>query len=60
MSTFSIRAHHAPYGSSFTALARIISCIETFLDVLADADQQARAARWHCRQTMRVNDDDVI
>lgn len=60
MSTLSIRAHHVPYGSSFTALARIISCIETFLDVLADADQQARVARWHCAQTMRVKDGDVI
>ena len=60
MSTLSIRAHHAPYGSSFTALARIISFVGTFLDVLADAGEQARAARWHCAQTMRVKDDDVI
>jgi hypothetical protein len=48
MSTLSIRTQQVPHGSSFPAFARIISFVGTLLDVLADAEQQARAARCHC------------
>jgi hypothetical protein len=45
MSTLSIRAPHAPYGWSLPGFARIVSFVEAVLDVLADADRQASAAR---------------
>jgi len=45
MATLSIRAPHVPYGWSLPGFARIISFVEAVLDVLADADRQASAAR---------------
>jgi len=48
MSTLSIRAPHVPYGWSLRGFARIVSFVEAMLDVLdvlADADRQASAAR---------------
>ena len=45
MSTLSIRAPHAPFRWSLPGFARIISFVEAVLDVLADADRQASAAR---------------
>ena len=45
MSTLSIRVPHVPYGWSLPGFARIVSFVEAVLDVLADADRQASAAR---------------
>jgi hypothetical protein len=45
MSTLSIRAPHVPYGWLLPNFARIVSFVEAVLDVLADADRQASAAR---------------
>jgi hypothetical protein len=64
MSTLSIRATHVPYGWSPLGFARIVSFIEAVLDVLADADRQASAARsprrlmgrnWHSLGAGRFN-----
>jgi hypothetical protein len=45
MSTLLIRAPHVPYGWLLPGFARIVSFVEAVLDVLADADRQASAAR---------------
>lgn len=45
MSTLSIRAPHVPYGWLLAGFAHIVSFVEAVLDVLADADRQASAAR---------------
>jgi len=45
MLTLSIRAPHVPYGWLLPGFARIISFVEAVLDVLADADRHASAAR---------------
>jgi hypothetical protein len=45
MLTLSIRAPHVPHGGLLPGFARIILFIEAVLDVLAEADRQASAAR---------------
>ena len=45
MLTLSIRAPHVPHGWLIPGFARIVSFVEAVLDVLADADRQASAAR---------------